>query len=237
MKSIIVLPTYNERENIDSLLTTVLELEPPLDVLVIDDASPDGTGLAADAWTRKTPRVRVTHRPGKLGLGTAYLEGFRRVLAEGYDRVLQMDADFSHHPSYVPGLIEKTSQCDISIGSRYVDGGGTRGWGLHRRILSRTANGFARFMLGFETRDCTAAFRCFRTDILRKIDLGSILADGYSFQVEILVRALQAGATVAEIPIVFEDRKLGRSKISRSEIFKAAGTVFRLAKERLTRRT
>ena len=232
MKSIVVVPTYNEIDNIDPLLEALLGLAANPDVLIVDDGSPDGTGVRVDEWSRKSSRVRVVHRPRKMGLGTAYIAGFTRALAEGYDAVVEMDADFSHRPSYVPDLLAKAADFDLVIGSRYIAGGGTRGWGLHRRLLSEGANLFARAMLGLNVKDCTAGFRCFRADALRRVDLGAILAEGYSFQVEMLFRILLGGGRVAEIPIIFEERRHGRSKISRSEVFRAVGTVLRLSQER-----
>ena len=232
MKAIVVVPTYNEIENIDALLEALLALPSAIDVLVIDDGSPDGTGVRVDAWALRTARVRALHRPRKMGLGTAYVAGFTQALAEGYQAVVEMDADFSHSPSYVEALLEKAARFDLVIGSRYVQGGGTKGWGAHRRVLSEGANLFARGMLGLGIRDCTAGFRCFRAEALRRIDLTAVLAEGYSFQVEMLFKILHSGGSVSEIPIVFEERRLGRSKISRSEVFKAIGTVFRLARER-----
>ncbi len=232
LKSIVVVPTYNEIENIDALLQSLLALESGVDVLVIDDGSPDGTGTRVDEWCRREPRVRVRHRPGKMGLGTAYIAGFTQALSEGYEAIIEMDADFSHRPAYVPELLSKAQDFDLVIGSRYIPGGGTSGWGLHRRLLSEGANVFARWMLGLIVRDCTAGFRCFRAAALKKIDLTSVLAEGYSFQVEMLFRILKSGGRVAEIPIVFEERRHGSSKISRTEVFRAIGTVLRLSRER-----
>ena len=200
MKSIVVVPTYNEIQNIDALLKALLALPNGVHLLVVDDGSPDGTGARVDDWVGREPRVGVIHRPRKMGLGTAYIAGFGRVLSEGYEAVIQMDADFSHRPDYVPELLAKAKDYDLVIGSRYVSGGGTSGWGLHRRVLSKGANIFARGMLGFPVRDCTAGFRCYRAEALRKIDFTSVLAEGYSFLVEMLYRTLKSGARVAEIP-------------------------------------
>ena len=232
MRSIVVIPTYNEIQNIDALLEALLGLEAKVDVLVVDDGSPDGTGARLDEWSRKTARVRAFHRPKKMGRGTADIAGFTLALAEGYEAVLEMDADFSHSPSYVPALIDKARDFDLVIGSRYIATGGTKGWGWHRRVLSKSANLFARGLLGLNVNDCTAGFRCFRADALRKIDFTGILAEGYSFQVEMLFRILKSGGRVAEVPIIFEERRHGRSKISRTEVFRAVGTVLRLARER-----
>ena len=232
LRAVVVVPTYNEIQNIDALLEALLALSSAVDVLVVDDGSPDGTGARVDEWVGREPRVHVIHRPKKMGLGTAYIAGFTWALSEGYQAILEMDADFSHRPEYVPTLISKAADSDLVIGSRYIPGGGTAGWGLHRRILSEGANLFARAMLGLRVHDCTAGFRCYRAVALRKIDFGSVLAEGYSFQVEMLVRIVKSGGRVAETPIIFEDRRRGSSKISRSEVLRAIGTVLRLARER-----
>lgn len=232
MKAIVVVPTYNEIQNIDALLEALLALPTGVDVLVVDDGSPDGTGTRVDGWVSRTPRVKVIHRPGKMGLGTAYIAGFTRALNEGYEAMLEMDADFSHRPLYVPQLLSKAQDFDLVIGSRYIPGGGTTGWGLHRRFLSEGANIFARGMLGLKVRDCTAGFRCYTATALGKIDFATVLAQGYSFQVEMLFRVLKNGGRVAEVPIIFEERRHGRSKISRMEVFRAIGTVLRLSRER-----
>ena len=232
MKAVVVVPTFNERQNIDSLLEALLALPDRVHVLVVDDGSPDGTGTVVDEWVRKEPRVGVIHRPRKMGLGTAYKAGFSRALSEGFEAVVEMDADFSHRPGYVPDLIAKAKDFDLVLGSRYIAGGGTSGWGLHRRLLSEGANLFARRVLGLKVRDCTAGFRCYTAEALRKIDFASVLAEGYSFQVEMLVRVLKSGGRVAEIPIVFEERRHGKSKISRTEVLRAIGTVLRLSRER-----
>ena len=231
MKAVVVVPTYNERQNIDALLEALLALPGGLHVLVVDDGSPDGTGTRVDEWVAREPRVGVIHRPRKMGLGTAYIAGFSRGLADGFEALIEMDADFSHRPAYVPELIAKAGEFDLVIGSRYIPGGGTSGWGLHRRLLSQGANVFARGMLGLKVRDCTAGFRCYTAAALRRIDFTGVLAEGSSFQVEMLVRILKSGGRVAEIPIIFEERRHGRSKISRAEVFKAIGTVIRLARE------
>jgi dolichol-phosphate mannosyltransferase len=232
LRSVVVVPTYNEIQNIDALLEALLALPIGVNVLVVDDGSPDGTGARVDDWSRREPRIRAIHRPRKMGLGTAYIAGFTRALTEGFEAMIEMDADFSHRPDYVPALVRKAEDFDLVIGSRYIVGGGTSGWGLHRRLLSEGANVFARGMLGLEVRDCTAGFRCYRADALRKIDFATVLAEGYSFQVEMLYRILKSGGRVHEIPIIFEERRHGRSKISRTEVFRAIGTVLRLSRER-----
>ncbi len=228
-RAIVIVPTYNEAENIPSLVERILALPENVDVLIVDDNSPDGTGDVAEALAATTPRVQVIHRPQKLGLGTAYTAGFMRALDQGYERILTMDADFSHNPRYIPALIRLTDEYDLSIGSRYVPGGGVRLWGWHRRLLSKSANLFARTLLNLEAHDCTAGFRCYRASVLEAIDPRSIRADGYSYLLEMLWRVQQAGFRIAETPIVFTDRRRGASKISQKEILHAAGTVFRLA--------
>ncbi len=227
-RAIVIVPTYNEAENVPPLVERILSLKERVDVLIVDDNSPDGTGAVADAIAQETSRVQVIHRPRKLGLGTAYTAGFVRALEQGYDRILTMDADFSHNPRYIPALLRLTETHDLAIGSRYVPGGGVRLWGLHRRLLSRWANLFARTMLGLHVHDCTAGFRCYRAHVLETIDPRSIKADGYSYLLEMLWRVENAGFSVAETPIVFTDRRRGASKISQKEILNAAATVFRL---------
>ncbi len=231
----VVVPTYNEKENLSDLVQALLALPLDVRVIVVDDNSPDGTGQLADRLASKTGRVAVIHRPGKQGLGTAYTAGFRRALQSNVDCIVTMDADFSHDPSYVPTLVERTSLYDLVIGSRYVPGGGVRLWGWERRLLSWGANMIARRMLGLHVHDCTAGFRCYRRQALEAIDLDSIKADGYSYLVEMLFRCQIAGLTIGEVPIVFVDRRRGASKISRQEIFKAGFTVFRLAWGRVWR--
>lgn len=233
MKSVVIVPTYNEHDNIDTLITDLLALPVDLNVIVVDDNSPDGTGRQADAWAAHNGRVQVIHRSGKLGLGTAYIAGFRRALAGDFERVLTMDADFSHHPRHIPAMIELARQRDLVIGSRYVKGGGTLHCTLKRRALSRGANAFARLMLGLRATDCTAGFRCYNRAALASIDLGTLFSNGYSFLIEMIYRVQRKGWTIGEVPIVFEDRRLGTSKISRQEVYRAMYTVLRLSVDRL----
>lgn len=220
------------------MVSQLLELPTAVDVIVVDDNSPDGTGELADALSAANgDRMTVIHRPGKLGLGTAYVAGFKRALADGADYVLTMDADFSHNPRYVPDLLERAqSDRDLVIGSRYVRGGGTRGCTLPRKLLSWGANGFARVMLSLQAHDTTAGFRCYRREVLESIDPATIRSSGYSFLIEMLYRAQSHGWRVGEVPIIFDNRRLGQSKISRQEIFRAIQTVLRLAWGRLWRR-
>ncbi len=236
MKSSVIVPTYNERENIVLLVPELLALPVGLDVIVVDDNSPDSTGLIADEMAAREPRVSVVHRPGKLGLGTAYVAGFKRALADGAERILTMDADYSHHPRFIPAMLDRGQAVDLVIGSRYVRGGGAVDSPAMRRLLSYGANGVAKIMLGLKAMDCTAGFRCYRRAVLECIDLDSIFSNGYSFLIEMLFNVQRCGFTVAEVPIQFMDRRLGASKISRNEIRRAMYTVLRLSARRLLRR-
>ena len=229
----VIIPTYNESENIERLVRLILALPLELSVIVVDDNSPDGTGQIADRLVAEDERVHVIHRPGKLGLGTAYVAGFQQALQLGAECIVTMDADFSHHPCYIPALVSHSNGAQVVVGSRYVPGGGTRYCSLKRRLLSRGANGFARLMLGLEARDCTAGFRCYRRKALEAIDLQAILSNGYSFLIEMLYQCQRRGYRTCEIPIIFEDRRHGVSKISHREIFKAICTVLRLVWRRL----
>lgn len=247
LKPIVIVPTYNEAENIRLLIADIISVgygeligipedAPPIptDVVVVDDNSPDGTGDIADELAELHSSVHIIHRAGKLGLGTAYIAGFKFALERGYDRILTMDADFSHHPRYIPALIAKSrDQADLVIGSRYVRGGGTRGCTLPRKALSWGANAFAKTVLSLNATDCTAGFRCYRREVLESIDLEAIFSNGYSFLIEMLYRCRRKGWRVAEVPILFENRKRGASKISKQEITKAMHTVLRLGRDRL----
>lgn len=228
MRLLMVVPTYNERDNIERLVREILAQPVDASVVVVDDASPDGTGALVRALAAADPRAHLLSRPGKLGLGTAYVAGLLWGLEHGYDFIGTMDADFSHDPKYLPALAAATTDADIVIGSRYVPDGGTVNWGVHRQLLSGGANAFARFMLGFTTRDNTAGFRLYRAAFLRTLDLTAIRSNGYSFLLEFLYRCTQARARVREVPIIFVDRREGMSKISKQEIFKALATVVRL---------
>jgi dolichol-phosphate mannosyltransferase len=227
----IVLPTYNERENVPDLVGMLLGLPDEVRVVIVDDNSPDGTGQLADELAEAHPGlIYALHRPAKLGLGTAYLAGFKFALEQDAGRIITMDADFSHHPRYIPAMIEASvGAYDLVIGSRYVPGGGTPDFPLRRRVLSAGANTFARTLLGLRARDATAGFRCYRRAVLESLPLGSIFSNGYSFLVEMLFLVQQGGFSVGEVPIIFEDRKRGKSKISQQEISKALYTVARLA--------
>jgi len=228
-------PTYNERENIEALVMQLLSLPVGLSVTVVDDNSPDGTGDICDRLADGSKgRLRVIHRAGKLGLGTAYLAGFVQALDAGSDLICTMDADFSHNPRYIPAMVEKIGEgYDLVIGSRYVRGGGTSGCTLSRKVLSWGANSFARIALGLRAHDTTAGFRCYRREVLESIDLDEIKASGYSFLIEMLYEVQSRGWCVTDVPIIFENRRLGASKISQDEVTKAVQTVVRLAWGRL----
>jgi glycosyltransferase involved in cell wall biosynthesis len=229
-----IVPTYNEADNLDELVTQLLALPVPLGVIVVDDNSPDGTGDLAERWAGDYPdRVYPIHRPAKMGLGTAYLAGFRKALELGAGQIMTMDADFSHHPRYVPAMIAMAEDRQVVIGSRYVDGGGTLNCSWKRVVLSRGANLFARTLLGLKAKDATAGFRLYRREVLASIPLGQIFSSGYSFLVEMLFMCQRQGWSVGEVPIIFEDRRRGQTKISRQEVFKAQYTVFRLCFRRL----
>ena len=222
----VCLPTYNERENLEPM---VARLENVLGgdgfVLVIDDSSPDGTGELADRLAAERSWVRVIHRPRKEGLGPAYLEGFRHALALDADLVLEMDCDFSHDPADVPRLIAAAEDADLVIGSRYVPGGGTRNWGLVRRLISRGGSLYAQLLLGVPIRDLTGGFKCYRRAVLETIDLDAIDSKGYAFQIETTYRALRAGFRAVEVPIVFADREVGGSKMSKAIVLEAVWKV------------
>jgi dolichol-phosphate mannosyltransferase len=214
----LILPTYNEAENIEPLVRAVLPqlagTELDHTVLVVDDSSPDGTGAIADRLAEEFAQVRVLHRPQKQGLGRAYLAGFGVALAEGAELVLQMDSDFSHDPADLPRLLAATGAADLVLGSRYVPGGGVKDWGVVRRVLSRGGSAYARLLLGVPVRDLTGGFKCFHRRVLETLDLEGVHADGYAFQIELTYRAVQAGFTVTEVPITFRERRVGRSKMT-----------------------
>lgn len=231
----VIIPTFNEADNIQALISEVLALPVPVGVIVVDDNSPDGTGRLAEEMASSHPgRVHVVHRPGKLGLGTAYVAGFTLALGQlGASKVITMDADFSHLPRYIPAMIDMSRTKHIVIGSRYVPGGGTAHWPLGRQVLSWGANTFARLALGLMARDTTAGYRLYHREVLEVVPPEQIRSSGYSFLVEMLFNCEKRGFRVGEVPIVFEDRRQGTSKISRQEILRAMQTVFRLMPRRL----
>ena len=227
---LICIPTYDEASNILRLVERVHEAAPDADVLVIDDASPDGTGDLVRDRMLKDAQLEIMARPLKLGLGTAYMAGFAYALQHGYTSVLTMDSDFSHPPERIPALIAAVeSGTHLSVGSRYVPGGAIQGWAPGRRVLSATANFVARQLLRLHTHDCTGGFRCYSLRALQFLVTKPLRSSGYSALVELLTRCERAGLTIVEVPITFTDRTLGQSKISRQEIFRAMVTVFRLA--------
>lgn len=228
-RCLVVIPTYNERENIACLLSAIRAQGERFDALVVDDGSPDGTGAIVAAMASGDLRVQLLQRPGKLGLGSAYIDGFRLGLEQGYGYLCQMDADFSHQPDYLPLLLAQAEQAaDVVIGSRYVAGARMEGWPWHRRLLSQGGNRYARAVLGLKVRDCTGGFKCFRSSALRQIDVPTIRSNGYAFQVELNYRCHEAGLNVAELPIVFPDRTAGQSKMSHEIIFEASLMVLRM---------
>jgi dolichol-phosphate mannosyltransferase len=232
-RALVVIPTYNEADNIAALIQEVLDSASRISVLVVDDASPDGTGRIVDDIAAAGENVAVIHRPGKMGLGSAYRAGFRHAISEGFEQVVTMDADFSHDPKVIPQLLAGMADHDVMIGSRYVPGGGTVNWDFRRRLLSHGANTFAKLLLRFNTNDNTSGFRCYRRRVLESVRFDEIRSSGYSFLVEILYRCARMGFTIGECPITFVDRRFGKSKLSRGEIFQGIKTVFRL---RLARR-
>ena len=215
MKTLIIIPTYNEAENLQPLLEQIFSYVADTDLLIVDDNSPDGTGDLAEQLCCQDPRIHVMHREGKLGLGTAYIAGFKYAIAHGYDAAFEMDADFSHDPKYLPDFLREIEHADLVIGSRYIDGGGTPNWSLLRKFISGGGNIFARFVLSLPIKDCTAGYRCYRREVLENIDLDSVKSQGYAFQVEMANRVLQQGYKIVETPIIFMDRRVGKSKMSR----------------------
>lgn len=227
--ALVIIPTYNERDNVGPITSAVLAAEPRVDILVVDDNSPDGTGQLADELAAKEPRIKVLHREKKQGLGRAYLHAFRWALEHGYQFIIEMDADFSHDPKYLPQLIDAAmGGADLVLGSRYVPGGGTVNWGVGRKILSRGGSLYARSILGVKVRDLTGGFKCFSRRVLEAIDLDEVVSSGYGFQIELTYRTLKKGFTVKEIPIVFEDRRVGQSKMSRKIFVEAMTMVWKL---------
>lgn len=225
MNGIVIIPTYNEAANIEPLVKQILSQPGALDVLIVDDNSPDGTGRIADAlagdWALSNGRLNVLHRPGKEGLGRAYLAGFAWALKRGYEVLIEMDADFSHDPIYLPRLIEAAKDADVVLGSRYLNGISVVNWPLQRILLSWGANQYVRRVTGLRANDCTSGYRLYRREALEAMDLGSVTSNGYSFQVEMAFRAHQAGFRIVEVPIVFTERRSGSSKMSRGVIWES----------------
>jgi dolichol-phosphate mannosyltransferase len=227
MKTLIIIPTYNEIENLPLLLKQIFSYAAETDVLIVDDNSPDGTGQLAEEIHKANAQVNVLHRPGKLGLGTAYIAGFKYAIEHGYDAAFEMDADFSHDPRYLPDFLKAIEHADLVIGSRYIPGGSTPNWSATRRLISASGNIFARFMLGIPVHDCTGGFRCYRRSVLQNIDLNAVQSRGYAFQVELTYRVMRQGYKIFETPITFMDRRLGKSKMSRKIVIEAFTYVLR----------
>jgi dolichol-phosphate mannosyltransferase len=224
----VALATYNERDNLNSLVAEVRAVVPAADVLITDDNSPDGTGKLADELAAADPHVRVQHRAGKLGLGTAILAGMRYAMEHGYDYVISMDADYSHHPRYLPALVAGMQQNDVMIGSRYVPGGGTLNWPFTRRLISGSVNALTRVLMRLAARDTSGGFRCYRVSKLRQTRLDNLLSTGYSFQEEMLYRCRCAGCRIGETPIIFEDRRAGASKADLKEAARSLAVILRV---------
>lgn len=224
----VVVPTYNERDNIERLVADILAQDEGIEVLVVDDDSPDGTGEIVDRMVAGNPRLHALHRPGKLGLGSAYCDGFRLALNKGAEYIVEMDADFSHDPAMLPLFFEKMKDFDLVIGSRYLNGVSVVNWPLRRLMLSYFANVYTRFITGLKISDCTGGFKCFRRTVLESIDLSRIKSDGYSFQIEMNYRCVENGFRIGEIPIIFVDRHAGSSKMSRKIVREAVFIVWKL---------
>jgi dolichol-phosphate mannosyltransferase len=227
-KLLVSLATYNEAGNIAALIADVHKVVPDAHVLVIDDNSPDGTGKIVDDLAKTDPRIHALHRPGKLGLGTATLAAMRYAMDHDYDLLQNMDADFSHPPRYLPGILAGMSQYDVMIGSRYVAGGATENWPLPRRVMSQSVNMLVRFLFRMPVKDASGAFRCYRVSKLREVDLDAVRSRGYSFQQEVLFRCHKAGCKLGEYPILFENRRAGASKVNRQEAVRSISMILYL---------
>jgi len=227
-KAFVVIPTYNEKDNLQRLIELVLQQDPSLHVLVVDDNSPDGTGQLADTLACEKNRLSVLHRPSKMGLGSAYRDGFRYAIALGADLLIEMDADFSHDPEVLPLFLEQIKTCDLVIGSRYLNGISVVNWPLRRLMLSYGANWYTRLITGLAIMDCTSGFKCFRRRLIEQIELDQIGSDGYSFQIEMNFRAAELGARIVEVPIIFIDRRAGQSKMSKRIVREAVFMVWKM---------
>ena len=228
MEKLVIIPTYNERENINALIARLLSLPHGLEVLVVDDHSPDGTAEVVEGWSARDPRVHLISRPGKLGLGSAYRDGFRYALEHGADYVFEMDADFSHDPDAIGEFLQHIAEADVVLGSRYLKGVTVVNWPLKRLVLSYAANLYTRLVTGLPVNDATGGYKCFRRRALEAIRLDKVRSDGYSFQIEMSFKCWRKGFRIAEIPIVFVDRQAGVSKMNRKIVWEAAWMVWRL---------
>ncbi len=220
-RSLVIIPTYNEAENITRLIPVVLDQAPGIEVLVVDDSSPDGTASLVRDMIKTDPRIHILDRPKKMGLGTAYVQGFKFAIAHGYDYVFEMDADFSHNPNEIPNFLEKIQGHDLVLGSRYVNGVRVLNWPMRRLLLSYSANVYTQFITGLPVHDATGGFKCFRRAVLEAIDLNKVKSNGYAFQIEMSFKAWKKGFRVAEIPIIFLDRRSGVSKMSKKIVYEA----------------
>ncbi|MFN0072677.1 MAG: polyprenol monophosphomannose synthase [Chloroflexota bacterium] len=227
-RALVIIPTYNERENLPLLLPAILAQGDQFDVLVVDDNSPDGTGNLADELAAEGSRIHVIHRAGKMGLGTAYVAGFKFALEHGYDAIFEMDADFSHSPDDLPRLLAAVGDCDVAIGARWVPGGGTQNWSLLRTLISRGGSQYAKLVLGVPMNDLTSGFKCFRANVLASFNLDAIHSNGYAFQVELNYLCNRLGFCVTEVPILFVDRRVGQSKMSSGIVLEAMGVCWKL---------
>lgn len=225
-RALIIFPTYNEKENIENIVTAALDQDDIIEALIIDDNSPDGTGDIADRMAADNPRIHAVHRDKKSGLGTAYIAGFKWAIEHKYDFVFEMDADFSHDPCYLPDFLESVRQYDLVLGSRYISGVNVINWPMSRLLLSYYANVYTRLVTGLPVRDATGGFKCFRREVLEAIDLDQVRSNGYTFQIEMSMRAWKRGFTVKEIPIIFKDRERGTSKMSKKIVREAIWMVW-----------
>lgn len=229
-KTLIIVPTYNEKENLPLLSEAIFKIVPHVNILVVDDSSPDGTGELADELATRDERIHVLHRTAKEGLGRAYVAGFHWALARDYELIFEMDCDFSHRPEHLPEFIDAAGDADLVLGSRYIKGGGTENWGLMRKFISGGGNFYARTVLGLPYKDLTGGFKCFRRKVLETLPIDDLFSFGYCFQIELTYRSHKAGFRVAQVPIVFPDRTRGESKMSGAIFKEAFVTVWKLRK-------
>jgi dolichol-phosphate mannosyltransferase len=227
-RACVIIPTYNEKENIEKIVPAVLEKDPRISILIVDDNSPDGTGDIADRLAAENPRIQVLHREKKAGLGQAYIAGFKFALEKGFDYIFEMDADFSHDPKYLPDFLEAIKEYDLVLGSRYISGVNVINWPMSRLLLSYYANVYTRIVTGLPLRDATGGFKCFRREVLEAINFDEVRSNGYSFQIEMSFRAHKKGFKIKEIPIIFADRMEGASKMSKKIVREAIWMVWRL---------
>lgn len=228
MKTLVIIPTYNEKENIHKIIPLVLEQDQDIEVLVVDDNSPDGTGKLVEEIQSSNPRIKLIRREKKSGLGTAYLAGFKYALENGYNYIFEMDSDFSHDPSYIPDFLKAIEDSDLVLGSRYIKGVNVVNWPITRLLLSFYANVYARWVTGLPVKDSTGGFKCFKSEVLEKIGLDNIHSNGYAFQIEMSFRAWRKGFRIKEIPIIFVDRRAGESKMSKKIVREAIWMVWKL---------